>query len=269
MSNWEKYLKDIYFNPSHPASFGSPEWLYQIVKNEGKYEISHNQIKNWIQKQESYSRNKGVKRKFEWGHVIIAGIDDQFDADLASLSYYADDNDGYKYLLSVIDIFSRFGWAEPLKDKTAEEIVSAFDKVLSDGQIPRRLWTDAAKDFTSNRFQDYVKSKNIVHFVTHSEKQANYMERFIKTLKSKIYRYMVEKNTPRYIDVLPQLVDSYNRTWHSGICSEPINVNKKNEKQLWWQMHWPKEPYDPNKKDIPFGFKVGDHVRTTYVRRPL
>ena len=76
---------------------------------------------------------------------------------------------------------------------------------------------------------------------------------------------MVEKNTPRYIDVLPQLVDSYNRTWHSGICSEPINVNKKNEKQLWWQMYWPKEPYDPNKKDIPFGFKVGDHVRTTYV----
>ena len=65
MSNWEKYLKDIYFNPSHPASFGSPEQLYQIVKNEGKYKISHNQIKNWIQKQESYSRNKGVKRKFE------------------------------------------------------------------------------------------------------------------------------------------------------------------------------------------------------------
>ena len=82
------------------------------AKNEGKYKISHDQIKNWIQKQESYSRNKGVKRIFEWGHVIVAGIDDQFDADLASLSYYADDNDGYKYLLVVIDIFSRFGWAE-------------------------------------------------------------------------------------------------------------------------------------------------------------
>ena len=96
-------------------------------------------------------------------------------------------------MLVVIDIFSRFAWAEPLKDKTSNEIISAFDKILSDGRIPRRLQTDAAIDFTSNKFQDYVKSKNIVHFVTHSEKQANYVERFIKTLKGKIYRYMVQK----------------------------------------------------------------------------
>ena len=174
--------------------------------------------------------------------------------------YYANDNDGYKYLLVVIDIFSRYGWVQPLKDKTAKEIVSAFDQILKEGRIPKRLCTDAAKDF--ERFQNYVESKNITHFVTHSEKQANYVEQFIKTLKSKIYRYMVEKNSPRYIDVLPKIVDSYNRTWHSGIRSEPINVNKKNEKQLWWQMYWPREPYDKDKKkhEIKYAFKVGDRV---------
>ena len=69
--------------------------------------------------------------------------------------------------------------------------------------------------------------------MTHSEQQANYVECFIKTIKSRIFRYMVEKNTARYINVLPKIVYSYNQTWHSGICSEPINVNKKNEKQLW------------------------------------
>ena len=116
-----------------------------------------------------------------------------------------------------------------------------------------------------------MKSKNITHFVTHTEKQANYVERFIKTLKSKIFKYMVEKNSPRYIDVLPKIVESYNRTWHSGIRSEPINVNKTNEKQLWWQMYWPKEPYDPNKKkqEIKYAFKIGDRVRTTFLRRPF
>ena len=147
--------------------------------------------------------------------------------------------------------------------------MSAFDKILKEGRIPKHLRTDAAKDFTSERFQNYVESKNITHFVTHSEKQANYVERFIKTLKSKIYRYMVEKNSPRYIDVLPKIVDSYNRTWHSGIRSEPINVNKKNEKQLWWQMYWPREPDDKDKKkhEIKYGFKVGDRVQTTYVQR--
>ena len=122
----------------------------------------------------------------------------------------------------MIDIFSRYGWVEPLKDKTANEIVKAFDKVLQEGRIPKRLRSDSAKDFTSEKFQKYVKSKKITHFVTHTEKQANYVERFIKTLKSKIFKYMVEKNSARYIDVLPKIVQSYNRTWHSGIRSEPI-----------------------------------------------
>ena len=263
MSNWEKYLKDIYLDPSHPASFGSPDRLYKIVKKEGKHKISHSQIKKWIQKQESYSLNKGLKRKFQRGRVVVEGIDDQFDIDLASLIYYADDNDGYKYLLVVIDIFSHYGWVEPLKDKTANEIV------LQEGRIPKRLRSDAAKDFTSEKFQKYVKSKNITHFVTHTEKQANYVECFIKTLKSKIFKYMVEKNSPRYIDVLPKIVKSYNRTWHSGISNEPINVNKTNEKQLWWQMYWPKEPYDPNRKkhEIKYAFKIDDRVRTTFLRR--
>ena len=96
-------------------------------------------------------------------------------------------------------------------------------------------------------------------------------KRFIKTLKSKIFKYMVEKNSARYIDVLPKIVQSYNRTWHSGICSEPINVNKTNEKQLWWQMYWPEEPYDPNRKkhEIKYAFKIGDRVRTTFLHRPF
>ena len=137
--------------------------------------------------------NKGVKRKFQRGRVVVEGIDDQSDIDLASLIYYADENDGYKYLLVVIDIFSCYGWVEPLKDKTANEIVKAFDKTLQEGRIPKRLRSDAAKDFTSEKFQKYVKSKNITHFVTHTEKQANYVECLIKTLKSKIFKYMVEK----------------------------------------------------------------------------
>ena len=99
----------------------------------------------------------------------MEGIDDQFDIDLASLIYYADDNDGYKYLLVVIDIFSRYGWVEPLKDKTAKEIVKAFDKIIQEGRIPKRLCSDAAKDFTPGQFQKYVKNKNITHFVTHTE----------------------------------------------------------------------------------------------------
>ena len=105
--------------------------------------------------------------------------------------------------------------------------------------------------------------------MTHNEKQANYVERFIKTLKSRLSKYMIEKNTCRYIDVLQKIVTSYNHTWHSGIRSEPVNVNKQNKKQLWWQMYWPKEPYvkKKRKEKIKFAFNVGDRVRTTYIRK--
>ena len=69
----------------------------------------------------------------------MAGIDDQFDAELALLVFYADDNDGYKYLLVVIDIFSHYAWVQPLKDKTAPQVIKAFDEILSGSHIPKHL----------------------------------------------------------------------------------------------------------------------------------
>ena len=261
------YLQEIYFNPSHSASFESPLRLYKAVKKDNRYRITHREIKRWIQNKESYSRNKGVNRQFQRNRVVVSGIDDQWDADLASFISFADDNDNYKYLLCVIDIFSRFAWIELLKDKKSETIVEAFNVVLSNGRIPKRLRTDAATDFTSTKFQDNLKRKQITHFTTHSEKQANYVERFIQTIKSKIFRYVIENNNARYIDIIPNLVESYNKTWHSGIRMEPINVSKENEKQLWWQMYWPKEPYVQKKrKKVVYKYNVDDTVRISYTR---
>ena len=84
-----------------------------------------------------------------------------------------------------------------LKIKTAKEIVKAFNKIISKGRKPRRLHTDAATDFTFKGFQEYLKSKDIAHFTTHSEKQANYVERFIKTIKSRIWRHIRSQNSRR------------------------------------------------------------------------
>ena len=269
MAPWQDYLRRIYYDPSHPASYEGAKALYNAAKKEGQYKISHAQVKKWLQNQDSYSLNKAVKRNFQRGRVIVSGIDDQWDADLASFSRYADSNNGYKYLLVVIDIFSRYAWIEPIKDKTAKEIVSAFNKILSKGRKPRRLRTDAARDFTSNKFQTNLKNKSIAHFTTHSEKQANYVERFIKTIKSRIWRHMRATDSTRYIDVLENLVQSYNKSWHTGILSEPINVNKGNESRLWWQMYWPRD--DMRRKElkddrVKFLFKVGDKVRISHLR---
>ena len=243
-ATWREYLKKIYFDPSNPGSYEGVNKLYKQVKKEGKFQLSKAKIKKWLQNQLSFSLNKRVSRNFKRGKVIVEGIDDQFDADLASMADYEKSNDGFKYLLVVIDIFSRYAWIKPLKNKSAENIVKAFASILSEGRKPRKLRTDAATDFTSKKFQDLMKIEKITHFTTHNEKQANYVERLIKTIKNKIRRYMSQKRTERYIDVLQDMVNSYNKTWHSGIQSEPINVNKNNEKKLWWQMYWP----DENKK---------------------
>ena len=269
MAPWEDYLRQIYYNPSHPASYEGEKAVYDAVKREKKFKISHGQIRKWLQNQDAYSLNKSVKRNFQCGRVVVSGIDDQWDADLASFARDGDENDGYQYLLVVIDIFSHYAWIEPIKDKTAKEIVKAFNKIISKGRKPRRLRTDAAKDFTSKGFQEYLKSKDIAHFTTHSEKQANYVERFIKTIKSRIWRHIRSKNSRRYIDVLQKLVDSYNRSWHTSILSEPINVNKQNESRLWWQMYWPKNfgvKKEPKEKKVKFLFKVGDKVRISHLR---
>ena len=260
------YLHKIYFDPSHPASFEGPLRLYKAVKKDKIYNISHSEIKRWIQNKESYSKNKGVNRQFQRSRVIVSGIDDQWDIDLASFISFSDENDNYKYLVCVIDIFSRYAWIIPIKDKKAENIVQAFNIVLAEGRKPRRLRSDAATDFTSKKFQRNLNDKGITHFTTHNEKQANFVERFIQTIKSKIFRYMIERNDARYIDILPKLVDSYNKTWHSGIRSEPINVNQTNEKQLWWQMYWPKYKYVHKKKrkKIKYKFNISDTVRIAY-----
>ena len=97
MSKWKEYLQKIYYDPSHPASYEGLNHLYNAVKQEGKFKISHKQIKDWLENQDTYSLNKAVRRNFQRGRVIVSGIDDQWDADLASFARDTEQNDGYKY----------------------------------------------------------------------------------------------------------------------------------------------------------------------------
>ena len=285
----KNYLAKRYFNPMNVASYSSPLDFYHYVRDEGPYSFTLKQIKEWLEEQEAYSLSRNVLRNFQRGRVLVTGIDDQWEADLGDFQDYADDNDNYRYVLFVIDVFSRYGWALPIKNKTAEEIIRAFKIILNneEGRKPQCLRTDAAKDFTSEKFQRFLKKEDIHHFVTHSEKQANYVERFIQTIKRKLFQHMIVNNNARYIQSLPVFVKMYNHKKHSGIQERPIDVNEWNESRLWWQWYWPKEPFDDKNPDwidektrkttkrlvkqkkAKFAFKVGDLVRISYIRTPF
>jgi len=117
MAPWEDYLKKIYYDPKHPASFAGPQKLYRVVKEDGKYDIGMHRIRKFLHIQEAYSLHKPVRRRFQRNHVVSAGIDDLWMADLIDMVKFADMNGGYKYILLVIDTFSKYVWVQPLKTK--------------------------------------------------------------------------------------------------------------------------------------------------------
>ena len=266
----DDYLNSIYNNVKKPGSFLGVEKLYDAVKAERVYNITYQQIVQWLEKHEAYSLNKPVKRVSYRNAVIVSGLDDQFEADLADLSNksYVAANDGVKFLLVVIDVFSRFLWVEPLKNKQAKTIIDAFTRIFRRSKRkPRRLRTDRGSEFTAQAVQNFMKKKKVHQMFTSNELQANYAERVIKTLKSKIFRYVVNENTFHYTPVLQDIVASYNNTWHHGIRARPKNVNKSNESRLWWQMYWPDTAFLKElKRNRKFKFDIGDKVRMSLRR---
>lgn len=117
MSDWEDYLKQIYYDPSKPASFSGPDKLYNFVKKDGKYTISKYKIRKWLQRQEPYSLQRAIRKPRQTTHINVAGIDDQWSADLMDMVKFAKYNRGFNYVLVVIDVFSKYLWLRPLKDK--------------------------------------------------------------------------------------------------------------------------------------------------------
>lgn len=126
----ETYLKRIRYDQKHAGAFTGPEKLYQIIKKEGKVTISRNKIKQWLQDQDSYGLQRSSRKVHKRRKVIVPYIDYQWDVDLADVSNIAVENENYKYLLMVIDIFSRFLWVIPLKGKTANNVITGLKKIL-------------------------------------------------------------------------------------------------------------------------------------------
>ena len=231
MSEWKKYLASIYYDVNHPGSYAGPDKLYLAVKSEGKFKIGKYRIRKWLQDQESYSLTRGARRKFPRNRVIVDGVDSQWDIDLADMSQISKENDSYKYVLVAIDIFSRYVWCQPLKTKEAVEVVKALTRILNQGRRPKVIRSDKGRELRNKKVFDYLKTIGVHHFVTQNDPKANYVERVIKTLKHKLFRYLMKKRTKRYIDVLDDVVRSYNSTVHRSLGRSPSSVNKETENE--------------------------------------
>ena len=142
--------------------------------------------------------------------------------DLADMQLISRFSKGFRFLLCVINIFSKYAWVVPLKDKKVISIVNAFQKILyKSGRKPNKIWVDKGIEFQNNSFKKWFKDNDIEMYLIYNEGKYVVAERFIKTLQTKIYKYMTSVSKNVYIDKLDAIVDEYNNAYHRTIRMKP------------------------------------------------
>ena len=266
-SQAEQYrrLDDIFSSVASPGSYYGPEKVMRILKEKGVHDIKKKVVESWLQNQDWYSLHKHARRTFQRAKVRVSAINNLFDADLADMKALSKFNSGVRFLLVVIDVFSRYLWIAPLKNKTASEVVKGFKSIFNKGRKCKKLRTDKGSEFVSKITQAYLKSQDIYFFTTqNSDTKANYAERVIYTIKNLIYRHIEKQRSKRYIDNLQDLVVSYNATPHRSLGNiAPKDVNKTNQDDIWAYQYLNPLEYKKTRQ-VPYRFNIGDFVRISY-----
>ena len=194
--------------------------------------------------------HKPIINKFNKRKIYSQSKDNAWRVDLADMQSLSRKNKGIKYLLCAIDLYSKYTFVIPLKDKKGISIVNAFDKIIKQSnRKPNKIWVDQEGEFYNNVFKKWLSDNDIIMYSTYNEGKSVVAERFIRTLKNKLYKHMTDTGKNVYYDVLDDVVNKYNNTKHSTIKMKPIDV--KNNKRVYIDEH--------NEKDSRF--KVGDRVR--------
>ena len=203
--------------------------------------------------------HKPIIRKFKKRKVYSAFKDNIWAADLADMQLLSRYNKGIRFLLCVIDIFSKYAWVVPLKDKKGISIVKAFQIILKQSnRKPNKIWVDKGSEFYNASFKKWLQDNDAVMYSTHNEGKSVVAERFFRTLKGKIYKYMTSISKNVYIEKLNDIVDEYNNTYHITIKMKPIDVKDNT------YINTNKENNDTDPK-----FKVGDRVRISKCKNIL
>ena len=251
----EQKLKSIYYNPEHPAGFAS---IDKLVKASG---YSRAKVKAWLKAQPTYTLHRQARRRYSTRKYIVHKIDEQWQADLADMSLIAGENHGNHFILTVIDMFSRYAWARPLKNKTAKGVAAAFNSIFHEGRVPQRIQTDKGREFDNVEVRRLFRNRNIELMLSQSAVKASMAERFNRTLKNKLYRYFSMTNKRNWTRVLQKAVKAYNHSVHRTIGRKPVDVSPANEDEVR-EKAFQRRPESKTKSDI----KVGDTVRISKMK---
>ena len=208
--------------------------------------------------------HRPVRRRFQNRHVFAKQIADIWAADLVDMSSFSRSNKGYKFLLTVIDVYSKYGWIVTLKNKTGKEVASALVKLFKIA-VPSRLWTDKGTEFYNQHVRRVLEANNVTLYPTENEEKPSAAERWNRSMKRIMWKYFTANNTNKYIDELQNMVDKYNTTYHRSIKLTPAEArDPSNYKHVFRALYGKIRRAPPTAK-----FHVGEKVRISRKKRGL
>ncbi|KAL9954666.1 hypothetical protein ACROYT_G042231 [Oculina patagonica] len=174
-------------------------------------------------------------------------------------------NKGFRYLLMVLDVFSKYGWIVPLKDKKGETVTQAFITIFKEGRKPQYLWTDKGKEYYNKNIKELLEKNGITLYSTENEEKSSVCERWNRTIKTQMWKQFTVQGNTQYLDMLPKLVKEYNNTKHSSIKMTPTEASKKkNEGIVYFNLYGNMEQVSSKPK-----FKIGDKIRISKYKRKV
>ena len=207
--------------------------------------------------------SKPPKKNYATNKTDVYFIDDIWSLDILDLKDYGPENNrGYRYVLVVIDNFSKFGWTIPLKNKNAQTIKDSFENILiSSKRKPNLIETDHGKEFYNIFFQDFLNKNNIKLYSRNSSFGSVFAERFNRTFRDLLKKIVFEHGDAKWIDILPTITKQYNNRIHSSTKMTPIQASlKKIEGYVY------KNLLDKRKKVKP-KFQIDDLFRTADLKK--
>ena len=253
----DKKLKEIFTDPvKSSAAFTGAHNVFKEAKKRN-LKVSFNRVTKFMRGQESHTRHFPARKKFRRRITYATAIDSDWQADLADMQKLKTKNKGNSYLVTIVDVLSKYCWAVPIKKKKPEYVAAAFAKVLEEsGRCPARLYTDRGLEFRGRPFQDFLKEHQIQHLTTKNDTvKAALAERLNRTVKGRLWKYFTHNDTKKYLDVLPSIMHGINHSYQRSIKMKPADVNKENEDKVYNTLYG-------KKMGIPvFKLDIGDLVR--------
>ena len=254
----DAYLKDIYYNPRHEASFTRPDQLFNFVKREGKYKLTRAEVADWLKWQRVYTTHLEGKKAKHNSPVVVPYLNYQYDIDSAVLP--STHKKALKYFILAIDIFSRKVAAKGVKDLKAPTSQSALKEIFSKLGTPERIRTDQGGEYVNKAVKNLTEKMGIIHFIAYPPNKANYAERAIKTIKKLLYKQMQTKGKNLWTEqMLQDTVAGYNARPHSATGLPPSEIDDQDVPSLWFKQQ--ERMMDKTPPPVPFVFEINDPVR--------